>query len=194
MERQITDLKEKVAYDCTTRPLSCQGFDYGRVSTSRLVLHSDQAGCGTALFFGSFFWVHKRKNQRKRNVTKPNTFRHILHCVQNDRGNLADAGEILRLCFAALGMSKNGKTVKTKNPDFHRGFRCILTWLTDLGSNQDSSEPKSDVLPVTPSVKTRGKNNEIHITQQIMLRRLPIFCNNFCFRRVRTSYQPVCRI
>lgn len=39
-----------------------------------------------------------------------------------------------------------------------------LTWLTDQGSNLDSSEPKSDVLPVTLSVSAAAKVTEIFIS------------------------------
>ncbi len=47
---------------------------------------------------------------------------------------------------------------KSKKPQTlaHSGF-----WLTDQGSNLDSSEPKSDVLPVTPSVNWERKSKKL---------------------------------
>jgi hypothetical protein len=42
---------------------------------------------------------------------------------------------------------------KQKSPDIvvYQDFICFIQ-LTHLGSNQDSAEPKSDVLPITPWV------------------------------------------
>ncbi len=39
----------------------------------------------------------------------------------------------------------------TKKPRKHQPAGLYFLWLPDQGSNLDSSEPKSDVLPITPS-------------------------------------------
>ena len=41
--------------------------------------------------------------------------------------------------------------------------KCLISQLTHQGSNLDSSEPKSDVLPVTPWVKIGRKSTECDI-------------------------------
>jgi hypothetical protein len=56
------------------------------------------------------------------------------------------------------------RSLKRKKPQKKiHGFRL----LTDQGSNLDSSEPKSDVLPITPSVNSGGKINEIEYSMRI---------------------------
>ena len=48
--------------------------------------------------------------------------------------------------------------IKLKSPDvFDYQGRIVNLWLTHLGSNQDSAEPKSDVLPITPWVNQTSK-------------------------------------
>ena len=59
---------------------------------------------------------------------------------------LADQGS-LRVTQGEL-LAPLGQLRIMKNPA-HRGV--LSYWLADQGSNLDSSEPKSDVLPVTPS-------------------------------------------
>jgi len=81
------------------RALSTLAFDYGRALASRLVLHGDQAGCSIALFFGSFFCASKRKNGKQKEcdaVELPKLNSSPPDADQNDKGSVADAGEILR--------------------------------------------------------------------------------------------------
>ena len=51
-----------------------------------------------------------------------------------------------------------------KRPDIfdHQGYECNIL-LTHLGSNQDSAEPKSDVLPITPWVNVTQMSCKIRI-------------------------------
>lgn len=53
-----------------------------------------------------------------------------------------------------------------------RSPKQLITWglLTDQGSNLDSSEPKSDVLPVTPSVKLECKSKKLSFMMSYFLR------------------------
>ena len=48
--------------------------------------------------------------------------------------------------------------LKNKKPLQKFDLQRFDSSLTDQGSNLDSSEPKSDVLPVTPSVNLGGQN------------------------------------
>ena len=80
---------------------------------------------------------------------------------------LADQG-FPHLRFAPCGM--NFSPVIQQKAPLSRGFSP----LADQGSNLDSSEPKSDVLPVTPSANTAPKDGSCHLESAANLERSTI--------------------